>query len=153
MPNKGFNKISPFSERQSIIKRYYCGLVLIGLPDDRINKEHDLCLDDISGSICQRLLEKRPAPKDTIFRDDIFRTTCDRLQGKNEARIIKDFTPLLDPSTELLATLGAKHLSIVIESVNEGWNNRIPVTRPRPQPDYAVGFGRAAFSDDQLSKL
>jgi len=27
------------------------------------------------------------------------------------------------------------------------------VTKPRPQPDYALGFGRSAFSDDQLNKL
>lgn len=37
--------------------------------------------------------------------------------------------------------------------VNEGWNNWIPVTNPRPQPDWAAAFGRSAFSDDQLSKL
>jgi hypothetical protein len=30
----------------------------------------------------------------------------------------------------------------MVESVNEGWNNSIPVTKPRPQPDNAVGFRR-----------
>ena len=41
----------------------------------------------------------------------------------------------------------------MVESVNEGWNNCVPVTKPRPQPDYALGFGRSAFSEDQLNKL
>jgi len=53
----------------------------------------------------------------------------------------KDLTPLIVPSAETLATLG------------EGWNNCVPVTKPRPQPDYALGFGRSAFSDDELNKL
>ena len=38
----------------------------------------------------------------------------------------------------------------MIESVNEG---SVPVEGPRPQPDYAVGFRRNAFSSDQLKKL
>jgi hypothetical protein len=112
-----------------------------------------LIITDTSESLCQMLLEKKqPAPKDTIFRDDVFRTTCNELQGKNEARIFKDLTPLIVPSAETLATLGAKHLDVVVESVNEGWNNCVPVTKPRPQPDYALGFGRSAFSDDQAQQ-
>jgi hypothetical protein len=114
--------------------------------------KHGVC--DTSERLCQMLLEtKQPTPTDTIFRDDVFEATCNKLHGKNEARIIKDLTPLIVPSAEPLATLGANHLDIVIESVNEGWNNCVSVTKSRPQPDYAVGFGRSAFSDDQLSKL
>ena len=41
----------------------------------------------------------------------------------------------------------------MIESVNEGWNNSIPLTSTRPQPDYSVGFKRDAFTEDQLAKL
>ncbi|OBR03823.1 hypothetical protein CH63R_12950 [Colletotrichum higginsianum IMI 349063] len=37
--------------------------------------------------------------------------------------------------------------------MNEGWNNSIPLTGTRPQPDYSVGFRREAFTDDQLQKL
>jgi hypothetical protein len=116
--------------------------------------KYELGITDTSESLCQMLLEKKqPAPEDIIFRDDVFRTTCNKLQGKNEARIFEDLTPLIVPSAETLATLSAKHLDVVVESVNEGWNNCVPVTKPRPQPDYALGFGRSAFSDDQLNKL
>ncbi|RMZ73304.1 phosphatidylserine decarboxylase [Pyrenophora seminiperda CCB06] len=51
-----------------------------------------------------------------------------------------------------LATRSAT-LECLIESVNEGWNNAIPLTGTRPQPDYAVGFRREAFTVDQLDKL
>jgi hypothetical protein len=48
---------------------------------------------------------------------------------------------------------GVKHLKPLHKSVNEGWNSAIPFYRPRPQPDYSVGFGRSAFTNNQLEKL
>ena len=110
---------------------------------------------EVSEKLCQTLLaSKQDLPKDTIFRDDIFEDSCERLRGKNEARIFKDCTPLIAPWAEAYATLsGTRDLDIAIESVNEGWNNSNPIIKPRPQPDYAVGFKRSAFSEDQLQKL
>ena len=118
-------------------------------------KEDELGPSADSQRFCDSLLEKnQPVPEGSVFRDDnTFRIICGKLQGKNEARIFKDLTPLLVPSAETLATLGAKHLENVVESVNEGWNNCVPVTNPRPQPDYSVGFAREAFSEDQRRKL
>lgn len=111
-------------------------------------------ITDASKSLCRKLLQKKyVTPENTIFQDNAFDNACRKLQDKNESRIIQDVTRLLVPSAETLATLGDKRLAILVESVNEGWNNCIPVTNPRPQPDYAAAFGRSAFSDDQLSKL
>ncbi|KAK3996888.1 hypothetical protein QBC44DRAFT_123387 [Cladorrhinum sp. PSN332] len=107
-----------------------------------------------SQALCRSLLEKTlPVPSDTLFRDDVFETTCQKIHNKNEARIIQDISRLIVPSAESLATFGAKHLDILIESINEGWNNSIPITSTRPQPDYSVGFRRDAFTKDQLAKL
>lgn len=39
------------------------------------------------------------------------------------------------------------------ESTNEGWDNSIPITSPRPQPDYSVGFRNEAFTAEQLKLL
>jgi hypothetical protein len=110
---------------------------------------------EASERLCQTLLDsKQVIPQDTIFGDDVFDDTCQRLRGKNEARIFKDCTPLIVPWVEAHATLSAnRNLDIAIESVNEGWNNSNPITKPRPQPDYAIGFRRSAFSEDQLKKL
>ncbi|KAL8957360.1 MAG: hypothetical protein Q9193_005343, partial [Seirophora villosa] len=128
--------------------------VLLEIRANSYMREYELGIESKSEDFCRKLLErKQPTPKDTLFRDDVFRFTCNRLEGRNEARIKKDLLPLIVPSAESLATLGAEHLDIVVESVDEGWDNCVPVTRPRPQPDYAVGFARSAFSEAQLRKL
>ncbi|MCJ1344179.1 hypothetical protein MMC31_002382 [Peltigera leucophlebia] len=114
----------------------------------------ELLGDSYIKKFCQSLLEKKhPTPKNTLFRDNVFTVACANLQGKNETRIIVDIARLLLPSPEALVAFGSEHLDILVESVNEGWNNSIPVTNPRPQPDFSIGFRRSIFSDDQLRKL
>ncbi|KAL2172954.1 uncharacterized protein P884DRAFT_213584 [Thermothelomyces heterothallicus CBS 202.75] len=114
----------------------------------------ELGIIDESKTLCQILLETPQAePQDTLFRSDIFQLTYRKVQDRNETRVIRDITPLIVPPAEILYIYGASHLKHLIESVNEGWNNSIPVTSTRPQPDYSVGFRRDAFSEDQLAKL
>ena len=116
--------------------------------------ESDLDIVDASKRLYQTLLEReQTVPADSLFRDDLFKKACRKIQDKNEARVVQDITRLIVPSAETLATYGATHLDSLIESVNEGWNSAIPVYGPRPQPDYSVGFGRSAFTEDQLKKL
>ena len=100
------------------------------------------------------LLNREQAiPGDSLFRDDIFKQTCQRVKDRNEARVIRDITLLIVPSAEILATYGDTKLDNLIESSNEGWNNSVPFTATRPQPDYSVGFKREAFTENQLNKL
>ncbi|KAK0829687.1 hypothetical protein LTR03_016079 [Friedmanniomyces endolithicus] len=107
-----------------------------------------------SKGLCSSLLEKaQTVPLESLFRDDLFETTCHNIRDRNEAMVIRDIAPLIVPSAQTLATYGATHLERLTESVNEGWNSAIPVYGPRPQSDYSVGFGRSAFTDDQLEKL
>jgi hypothetical protein len=114
----------------------------------------DLGVTDASKSLCRILLEKeQTVPQDSLFRDDVFDKACRKMQDRNEARVVQDITRLIVPSAETLATYGATHLDHLIESVNEGWNCAEPFYGPRPQPDYSAGFGRSAFTDDQLEKL
>ena len=121
---------------------------------DSYMDESELGITDASKVLYQSLLETKCAiPKDTLFRDDAFLEACKNLRDKNEARIIQDIGRLLVPSPETLTALRDKDLRVLNESVNEGWNNSIPATSTRPQPDFSVGFRRSAFSDDQLSKL
>ncbi|KAL6691895.1 hypothetical protein J3F84DRAFT_403243 [Trichoderma pleuroticola] len=89
---------------------------------------------DESKQTCRDLLQnEQQAPLGTIFEDAVFEKACKNLVKANEARVIQDIARLL--------------------SVNVGWNNSIPLTGTRPQPDYSVGFQREAFTDDQLNKL
>ncbi|KAG8415721.1 hypothetical protein J3458_009544 [Metarhizium acridum] len=113
----------------------------------------NLGITDSSKRLVQSLLDSdQSVPQHTIFSDSVFADACRNLHGRNEARVVQDFSRLIVPSAETLA-LRSKSLKNFTESVNEGWNNSISLTGTRPQPDYSVGFRREAFSDDQLAKL
>ena len=116
--------------------------------------ESDLGITDASKSLCRTLLEREPeVPQDSLFRDDLFHKTCQKVRDRNEGMVVQDITRLIVPSAETLAIYGATDLQHLTESVSEGWNSATPVYGPRPEPDYSVGFGRSAFTDFQLEKL
>ena len=107
-----------------------------------------------SKNLCQVLLKtETDVPEDSLFSDDLFEDTCEEIRNRNEAKVIQDIARLVVPSARHLAIRGALHLKNLVESANEGWNSSIPLTKPRPQPDYSVGFRREAFTDEQLDKL
>lgn len=113
-----------------------------------------LGITDTSRDLCRTLLEKEQTiPQDTLFRDDLFDETCQSVQGRNEAMIVRDISPLICPSAQVLRIHGAKHLIHLFESVNEGWNSMAEYLGTLPQPDYSVGFSRSAFTQEQLNKL
>lgn len=114
----------------------------------------ELGITNESKNRCQTLFSTyQEVPQNSLFRDDRFDEACRSVHTKNEARVIRDITPLICPSAEIIAIYEATKPKLLIDSVNEGWNNSIPITKTRPQPDYSVGFRRAAFTDDQLKKL
>ncbi|KAF7900343.1 uncharacterized protein EAF01_007645 [Botrytis porri] len=116
--------------------------------------ESDLGITKTSQHTYLNLLDaEQTVPTDSLFRDDIFKRTCRGITNRNETRIIRDISLLIVPSAETLAKYGTDSLNILIESVNEGWNNSDPLTSIRPQPDYSVGFRREAFTKEQLNKL
>ncbi|KAI0425654.1 hypothetical protein F5Y09DRAFT_334779 [Xylaria sp. FL1042] len=102
-------------------------------------EESDLGITDKSKGTYLKLLDaKQTVSSESLFRDDVFKRTCRNIQDRNEARVIRDISLLIVPSAEILATYGAEHLNILIDSTNEGWNNSIPLTGTRPQPDYSL---------------
>jgi hypothetical protein len=62
--------------------------------------------------------------------------------------VVRDISLLICLSAQVLRIYGAKHLKPLNESVNKGWNYAEPFYGPCPQPDYSVGFGQSAFTDD-----
>lgn len=114
----------------------------------------DLDITDGSRSLCRQLLQsEQTVPQDSLFRDDLFEETCQKIETRNEAMVIRDIGLLIVPSAQALAIYGATHLKPLYECVNEGWNTAISYHGTRPQPDYSVGFGRSAFTEKQLKKL
>jgi hypothetical protein len=95
----------------------------------------------------------QPVPENLLFRNDLFDTICEKIQRENEFRIIRDISLLIISSAEILAIYSAANLGCLIENVNKGWDNNIPFYGPRPQPNYSVGFGRSAFTVNQLEKF
>ena len=79
--------------------------------------------------------------------------SIENIRNRNEAMVIRDISSLIVPSAQTLATYGATHLNYLYECVNEGWNSAVPFRGTRPQPYYSVGFGRSAFTEEQLKKL
>lgn len=146
-------------------------------------EDHEEGISETSEKLLEILLNaKQSPPKDGLFGDNVFTKFLRKLKGKNESRVIQDLSPLLVPSVEALAilghrlaknvgeaihklyphlfpslealtTFGAHHLNRVVESVNEGWNDCHPITKPRPQPDSAFAYGVTAFSGDQIKIL
>lgn len=113
-----------------------------------------LKITDTSKALCSSLLNtEQTVPRVTLFCDDLFDETCNSVEGRNEAMVIRHISPLICPSPLVLRIYGAEGLDFLTESVNEGWNSAIPVVYSRPQPDYSVGFGRSAFTDEQLETL
>ena len=106
-------------------------------------------------ALCQTLLNTdQIVPHDSLFNDDLFKRVCQRVRNKNEARVVRDLSPLLVPSAEILYLRGATNLEHLIETVDESWIKSIPLVKgPRPQPDFAVGLKSSAFTSDQLKKL
>ena len=116
--------------------------------DDNDDKGKDM------KTLCKTLLEKdQMVPQDSLFRDDLFKKTCEKVRNRNEAIVVQDITRLIVPSAENLAIYGAKHLNILYETVNEAWGSMNEYEGTLPQPDYSVGFGRSAFTYEQLIKL
>lgn len=116
--------------------------------------ESTLGITDTSRDLCRSLLGKeQTVPQDTLFRDDLFDETCKSVRGRNEATVIRDISPLICPSAQVLRIFGAIHLNNLCEGVNEGWNSAEEFEGTRPQPDYSVGFRLSAFTEEQLNKL
>ncbi|EDN11067.1 conserved hypothetical protein [Histoplasma mississippiense (nom. inval.)] len=137
--------------------------------------DHDDGIDSDSKSTCRQILSANPkVPKGTVFEQCAFESTCRRLQKKNEAGVTRIIGELIVPSAESAIDLSHVTFPHLVVSVNEGWDSSIsldedqrlpplaqtpllPQSRQfrlsRPQPDYAVGFPRQSFSEDQLEKL
>lgn len=47
---------------------------------------------------------EQPVPKDSLFRNDLFKSTCRKIQDRNKAKVIQDITRLIVSFVEALAT-------------------------------------------------
>ena len=79
--------------------------------------------------------------------------TLDRIRSRNEARVVRDITPLIVPSAELLYTRGLSHPQYLTKEISIQWTKCICLAGPRPQPDYAVRLMLSVFAENEIEKL
>lgn len=116
--------------------------------------DSELTISDESETFCQGLLKTEcHIPDDTLLRDDVYREAIRDLQERNESRVIQDICRLFVPSVQTLAKVSEKRYRVLVESVNEAWDCCYPLLDPRPQSDYAVGFGRSGLTEARIKKL
>jgi hypothetical protein len=79
-----------------------------------------LGITDTSRALCKSLFKaEQPLPLDSLFRDDRFESTYKRLRNENKAKVVRDISPLLIPSVEVLCAYSKKHLESIVDHVNQ----------------------------------
>ena len=104
-----------------------------------------LCYDLLSGEY--EVLES------SIFQSDQFWVVLRRVHTRNEVKILRDITPLIFPSAELICIRGNGYLEHLIEELSGDWTRCSTTASPQPKPDFAVGLMSSAFTDAKLLKL
>ncbi|KAL8938799.1 MAG: hypothetical protein Q9216_003699 [Gyalolechia sp. 2 TL-2023] len=104
-----------------------------------------LCTDFLNGN--------HDLPANPLYNDHEIASLLTRLNTRNEARILRDLTPMIIPSVEILDILGAPALSDLTEELNAEWTKCNSLAGPRPKPDCAVGLKPSAFSEDEIAKF
>ncbi|KAI9780731.1 MAG: hypothetical protein M1816_002684 [Peltula sp. TS41687] len=111
-------------------------------------------ISDTCKQLCATLLAGRyEGPKHSLFQGNLLGRILARVRSRNEARVLRDITPSLVPSAELLFIRGASHLEHLTDELNAEWIKCIPLAGPRPKPDLAVGLMSSAFTDNEVEKL
>ena len=130
--------------------------------EENLQKWGDVYMDDEDkcgpsqkalDTIEELLKKKVEFPQNTKFDDKLYDRIIKDCHGMNEAWVIRDIGLLVCPSARDLLLTGAIQTKYLRESVDEAWKLSRPITSTRPQPDFSVGYGRDAFTEEQLEKI
>jgi len=113
-------------------------------------------ISEDSMAICSslRTAECR-VPEGTLFQGDLLGSTLRKVRVRNEARVVRDFTPLIVPPAELLYMLDRQRhpkFENIAEELQAPWVC-ITLRGPQPKPDYVAGIASSAFRDEEWEKL
>lgn len=107
-----------------------------------------------SQRLCEDLQKgNHDLPLNPLYHDNEFTVLLERLRTRNEARVLRDLTPMILPSVEHLDILGCPALSHLTEELDVEWIKCLSLAGPRPKPDRSVGLHSSAFSEEELGKL
>ncbi|KAF2158944.1 hypothetical protein M409DRAFT_30574 [Zasmidium cellare ATCC 36951] len=92
-------------------------------------------------------------PADSAYGQDRLAKVLRRVRFRNEARVVRDVTPIVVPSPELLHINGHAELDDVCKAMNAEWTQCDTLCGPRPKPDFVTGLSAAAFTKEEKEKL
>lgn len=111
-------------------------------------------ITDDCQQVCGRLLKAEyTLPEGPSFDAERFIRVLEGAQFRNEARIVRDITPIVVPSAELLHIDGHASLANICEAMNAEWTQCDTLCGPRPKPDFVAGISGLAFTDEEKEKL
>jgi hypothetical protein len=70
--------------------------------------------EDSEADFKRSLPQSKRFLKSPLFRDDLLKLTCERIQGGNATGVIRDISLLIVPSAEILAAYGATNLQVLL---------------------------------------
>ena len=111
-------------------------------------------ISDDSRRLCNSILEgDYPPPQGPLFQRDKLLKVLDQVQFRNEARVVRDITPIVVPSAELLFISDQPGLEYITEAMNAEWVQCDTLCGPRPKPDFVAGISPSAFTREEKEKL
>ncbi|PON28654.1 hypothetical protein TGAM01_v202501 [Trichoderma gamsii] len=114
----------------------------------KLDKERSFICDSFLGAdpkiteLCQKWLEEPQEHPDGLEPGVDFFESLE--QDKTELEAAEMFSSHMKPY---------EGVQILSTSFYRGWNNSVPLTEMRPQPDLTVGFALCEFTQDQLKRL
>lgn len=117
-------------------------------------EEGEAAISDDSEKLCTTLVQATyEPPQNSLFEGDLYMKVINCVRSRNEARIVRDVSPWLVPSAELLFMSGVLKQKDLIEEIQAEWSKCAPVAGPLARPDFTVGLQSSAFTEDELKKL
>lgn len=131
--------------------------------DERILTSANIIMDHQLGEaaisndckqLCATLVDATyEPPENSLFQEDLFWRVLNNVRSRNEARVVRDVSPYIVPSAELLFLRGALEHEYLTEEIQAEWTKCVTLAGPQPKPDYVVGFPTSAFTKNEIAKL
>lgn len=119
--------------------------------DQQLGEE---AISDGCKQLCTTLVNaKYEPPQNSLFEGNLFWKVLNGVRSRNEPRVVRDISPWLIPSAELLFMRGFPELKNLTEEIQGDWTKCVSLVGPLPRPDFTVGFQSSAFTNDEIEKL
>ncbi|KAI9777639.1 MAG: hypothetical protein M1835_005190 [Candelina submexicana] len=143
---------NPSSKRRS--ESTHRSQVLERLADHGIFMESSNLIQKDSKSLCQEYLKgNRKTVKTSVFTAKEFAEVLIRVRELNEPRIVRDVTPWIVPSAEVLWFRNELKLDYIGDALSVEWTPCATMGGKKPKPDYIAALRSSAYTKEEIDKL